>query len=116
VAGPVARLLVLLVDLKLQVVGVKQIPGKAGHMLQVVLAGLGDPKIRLTIGDIADDAADDEDRNDHQRQHHHQHLPTQLEIIYGTDDESVHGHPGPALPDRARPAKYGVNKLWFIAY
>jgi len=76
---PENPLLILLVNLELLVMSLKQINRKARHMGKIVLARLRYTQISMMIGDIAGNAADDKYRYDHQRQRHDQYLPAKLE-------------------------------------
>ena len=83
-------LLVLLVDLELLVVRVQEVDREAGHVLQVVLTGLGDAEVGLFGGDVADHTPHDEDGDDHQREHQDHHLPAQLQVAYESEQVSLH--------------------------
>ncbi len=78
---------VLPIHLELLVMGVQQVNGKGGHVLQIVLAGLRHPQIGLTIGDVADNTGNDNDRNDHQRQDEGKQLPAQFQAV----QQGTHG-------------------------
>ncbi len=61
--------------------GVEEVDGECGQMVEIVHAGLGDAEMCLTIGDPSDDCADHENRDQHQWQNDNSHLPANLEVV-----------------------------------
>ena len=84
------RFLVVAIDLELAVVGVEQVDGEFGQMVEVIHAGLGDAEMRLSVADPANHRADQEQRHEHQRQDDDGHLPADAEVVDELEEVTTH--------------------------
>ena len=93
-------LLVFTVNLELLIVGIEQVDGEGGQMVEIVHAGLGDAEVCLTVCDPTDHRTHHEKRDQYQWQDDDSHLPADFEVVDEFEKMTAHNRINSGLETR----------------